>query len=717
MSGTATPTGSPLISGPMVTQIQSTVLALDIPSDLDATSAINPSGVVSTTATLHLDLSATAADILANRVKPAIVAAGYPQLVANSWVVLDLDNATITLPLPAGTAATGTPSASAGSVGASAAFGPSGITVTLGHVSVDTRTPVPPLDITVSWQVADAGQPAPRTIDLHPGSMSFTNSVTVGVLFFGSPVTGGATGPWSCVPVAPNTVLTTTDVVTQPVSTTTSTSSSTTSSSTTSPPTSTTTTTWPSTIQTPPGSCAVSGFDRFDGYSAISLDATGYFHTQQVNGQWWLVTPDGHPFWSAGINHMSFAGTPDRNGVTLYQDSVTAKYGTQQAWADAQLVRMNDWGYNTIGAWSDLDTLTGHEPYTLLLGLTSEDFGSGQMVDLWSTAWTNGVDSTIAAAAAQHANDPYLVGYWLDNELHWGPDWRPLHLFDEYLARTSTEPGKQVMITWLQQRYPTFADFAADFTTTATDWTTLSDPSTVTAWTSTGGEATRAAWVGAVAERYFSYTNGVLRAADPNHLNLGPRMIAHTASRPLLEAAARYVDVASFNLYPILPELIGPLLNADPTYLPVDGPLAAQAQILGKPMLISEWSYRAADSGLPNTWPPLFPTLQTQAQRAAAYEAYVKALLSTNYVVGQHWFELTDEPAAGRFDNEDSNFGLVDGYDNPYPLLTSISKTMHDCAYARLVTSATADSTTTTTMPAVDATAAEPVTARPAFTG
>ncbi len=196
----------------------------------------------------------------------------------------------------------------------------------------------------------------------------------------------------------------------------------------------------------------------------------------------------------------------------------------------------------------------------------------------------------------------------------------------------------------------------------------------MTAWTHTGGEATRADWVGEVAERYFSVTAGAVHAADPNHLFLGPRFLSQTTGTPVLRAAAHHVDVASFNLYELRPELIEPLKNADPTYLPVTDGLAAQAAILNKPILISEWSYRAADSGLPNTWPPLFPTLDTQAQRAAAYEKFVSTLLGTSWIVGQHWFEHADEPPAGRFDGEDSNFGLVDGGDVPYQPLVDVSR-------------------------------------------
>jgi agarase len=205
--------------------------------------------------------------------------------------------------------------------------------------------------------------------------------------------------------------------------------------------------------------------------------------------------------------------------------------------------------------------------------------------------------------------------------------------------------------------------------------------------------------VGQVAQQYFSTIADALRTADPNHLFLGPRMIAQTTGTPVLAVAAKYVDVASFNDYTIIPELTAPLHNADPTYLPVGDGLAAQEQVLHKPILVSEWGYRAADSGLPNTWPPLFPVLDTQAQRAAAYEHFVAGLLDTSWIVGQHFFEFADEPAAGRSDGENSNFGLVDQHDDPYAPVVDISKTMHDCAFARLADAVESPSTSTSAPP------------------
>jgi agarase len=44
----------------------------------------------------------------------------------------------------------------------------------------------------------------------------------------------------------------------------------------------------------------------------------------------------------------------------------------------------------------------------------------------------------------------------------------------------------------------------------------------------------------------------------------------------------------------------------------------------------------------------------------------VTKLESLPEAVGYHWFQFVDEPKQGRFDGEDSNYGLVDVQDHPY---------------------------------------------------
>jgi hypothetical protein len=65
------------------------------------------------------------------------------------------------------------------------------------------------------------------------------------------------------------------------------------------------------------------------------------------------------------------------------------------------------------------------------------------------------------------------------------------------------------------------------------------------------------------------------------------------------------------------------------------------------------------------------PVWHTQAERADQFEAYLVRAEKGGQVVGAHWFQWVDEPATGRFDGENSNWGLVDVADQPYAALTA----------------------------------------------
>jgi agarase len=63
------------------------------------------------------------------------------------------------------------------------------------------------------------------------------------------------------------------------------------------------------------------------------------------------------------------------------------------------------------------------------------------------------------------------------------------------------------------------------------------------------------------------------------------------------------------------------------------------------------------------------PLVDTQEDRARCYETCMRAALRHPNFVGYEWFKLGDEPKEGRFDGENSNYGLVDINNKPYDVL------------------------------------------------
>src|SRR5262249_20236004 len=103
------------------------------------------------------------------------------------------------------------------------------------------------------------------------------------------------------------------------------------------------------------------------------------------------------------------------------------------------------------------------------------------------------------------------------------------------------------------------------------------------------------------------------------------------------------------------------------------------------PIIIAEYSFRAADAGVPNSYPPIYPTYATQTDRADAYSAFIGPVYRASWIVGDEWFEYTDEPPGGRFDGEDSDFGVVSTADNPWSVLLARMTQQHAVAPDRLV--------------------------------
>ncbi len=77
--------------------------------------------------------------------------------------------------------------------------------------------------------------------------------------------------------------------------------------------------------------------DEYGGWaSGPQLEATGYFHTIQRDGKWWLVTPSGHLFFSLGFNAITPAegDTVVEGREPMFQwlpasgDSLSSHYGS-----------------------------------------------------------------------------------------------------------------------------------------------------------------------------------------------------------------------------------------------------------------------------------------------------------------------------------------------------------------------------------------------------
>jgi agarase len=281
-------------------------------------------------------------------------------------------------------------------------------------------------------------------------------------------------------------------------------------------------------------------------------------------------------------------------------------------------------------------------------------------------------------------NEARLLGTFIDNELYWSPDWRGAdEVLTLFLNLPSHRPGRVAAVRRLEERYREFSQFNAVWRTKARSWEEFGTIGPIEApffRMPPGGlndaletranlaNPTRAAFfadcdafVAVVAEAYFELCVSAIRAADPNHLVIGSRF-GYQPHPNVIAAAGRYADVISFNCYD---------LDA--------GAVIDAYAACGKPCLISEFSFRGDDAGLPNSH-GAGPRVEGQAGRALCFERYVSAALRKPTVVGYHWFEHADQPAEGRFDGENSNYGTVTIQDEVYAELTQTMTRVNEVA-------------------------------------
>ena len=438
-----------------------------------------------------------------------------------------------------------------------------------------------------------------------------------------------------------------------------------------------------------PAGAAGPARDKYGGFESIGADATGRFRVDRIDGVWWFVDPDGHGFFSSGLNNVNIAADFSFvTGNSPYLEQALEAHGSAADWAAATTRRLRRWGVNTLGAFSLPNLFRGRVPYTVLLNFTQhapivgEPTPSADTVRDFVGPWFDVAARAYAVEAASNcAADPWCIGVFTDNEPSWGRSVRQATSF--LLAYAASVPGsdtKTAAQRFLERRYSgDIAAFNATWGTQLSNFDAFQqlprlppDPGALSVDQIEDDHAFR----DVVARRYFRVTDAALRAVSQDLLNLGPRFDALNTPGKIYEIAGRSVDVISLNDYEYNPAV----LAANATNFGAEGFLFRQnpwddldtvERLAERPILITEFSYRASVPGGPlGTNPPAFVYSRDQAERAAQYRAYMAELYSRPFVVGAHWFQLMDQPAAGRADGQDNNFGLVDIEDRPWRPLT-----------------------------------------------
>jgi hypothetical protein len=377
----------------------------------------------------------------------------------------------------------------------------------------------------------------------------------------------------------------------------------------------------------------------YGGLLTKQTNATGFFYPKKIGARWWLVDPQGYLFLHKGMGVVSTINSPGASAA------LTTLFTNASNWASATTALLRQNGFNGVGAWSDT-TRIKQVPGPLVYTIIKNFLATYSNTNL-NPGYPQVFDPTFAPFCQAYAqsfsvtqNDPYLLGYFSDNELNF-----PSALLVTWLGLSPGNSSYEEAWRWLRERYGPSA---------------------------TAGQVTtqdRYDFLGHVWGRYYSVVNQAIKLRDPNHLYLGSRFFSSDKDRPeIFRAIGPHVDVISVNHYS--------------QWTPNLERIRMWEQKSGKPVIITEYYVKGEDSGMPNNtgagW-----VVRTQADRGKFFQNFTLALMESQVCVGWHWFKYADNDPDSNPDpsNIDSNKGVVSNRYVPYPALLEAMRELNERTY------------------------------------
>ena len=364
-------------------------------------------------------------------------------------------------------------------------------------------------------------------------------------------------------------------------------------------------------------------FSKYGGWKARRVKATGFFRVEQIDGRWWIIDPEGYLYIHKAVNSVQmFDGyTPD----DVYE--LLPKFGMNGTgnWTDEE-VPGSKYSQKVPLAYcpkySFVSSYKRKRKDKLPIAVFDDEF-----VDFCKKQ---------AQQFKQYKDDPHVLGYFIDNELSWTYKGG---LKSHLAVKDSKDKNYQAAINFLKERGVSTKKFK---------------------------EVDEDAYAAVMAERYYSVVCSAVRAVDPNHMILGPRLNkSWNRSKEFMEAAGRHLDIVALNHYHRWGTRSTELENI--------------AKWTGRPLLISEFY---AMEKIPNFeekgagW-----RVENEESRGLFYEHFLTTQLEAPYMVGFHWFNFQDDYKDDNSNEPKARRGLIDIKGKSYTKLQARMKYMNDRIY------------------------------------
>ena len=375
---------------------------------------------------------------------------------------------------------------------------------------------------------------------------------------------------------------------------------------------------------------------------------------------------------------------PMKAGETFnfYSANLERKYGDRgrasylDDWRATTKARMIDWGFTSYGNW--LDPVFYPDPQIpffangWIIGdfktvSTGSDFWA-PLPDPFDPGFTERARATARQIASEVKGSPWCIGVFIDNEKSWG---RPETVAQRYAIVIDTmkrdaadSPTKATWMKMLEAKYGDIDRLNAAWGIHAASWGDLAKGITLSDH-NPRKQADYSMMLEAFASEYFRIVDAVLNEVMPNHMYMGVRFANWGMNPEVVRAAAKYVDVVSYNEYKEIPHKKTWAFLAE----------------IDKPSIIGEFHMGAVDTPL---YHPGLVMAADQTDRGRMYSNYMNTLIDNPWFVGAHWFQYIDSPSTGRaHDGENYNVGFVDVTDTPYKELVDAAREVNRTLYQR----------------------------------
>ena len=246
-----------------------------------------------------------------------------------------------------------------------------------------------------------------------------------------------------------------------------------------------------------------------------------------------------------------------------------------------------------------------------------------KLVDPFEKNFSLWVENAVKSTG-EMIDDPYCIGYFCNNEIHWGKN--PVAVVRDIYNCDTTVASKKELDDFLAVKNIDIKD--------ATNEQLLS-------------------FYSYLLETYYKKCRDAIKKIAPNKLYLGSRLHDGALRKEAFSAAAKYCDVVSVNVYEKDVKEFNVRDDRDKPFFTDD-----------VPFLVGEFDFGALDRGKFFTG---IGFAADQRNRGECLKYFIKSALQNPKCIGAHWFHYMDSPTGSRhFDNENANCGLVATSDTPY---------------------------------------------------